>query len=91
MYTGDVDTNRVEILKKAKQSFNVVLPRTSQNDLEFVFLHRRAWVEAAPYPLFTLLGQSIGSMVLGMEALLKFVPDVYIDTMGYAFTIPLFK
>jgi alpha-1,2-mannosyltransferase len=30
----------------------------------------------------TLLGQSIGSMILGFEALLKFQPDIYLDTMG---------
>ena len=59
--------------------------------MEFVFLERRKWVEASPYPYFTLLGQSLGSLVLGFEALMKFVPDIYIDTMGYAFTIPLFR
>lgn len=30
-------------------------------------------------------------MFLGWEALMKCVPDVYIDSMGYAFTVPLFK
>ena len=30
-------------------------------------------------------------MALAWEALLKFVPDVYLDTMGYAFTIPIFR
>ena len=29
--------------------------------------------------------------VTGGEALRKFVPDIYIDSMGYAFTLPLFK
>lgn len=48
-------------------------------------------MEASCYPVFTLLGQSLGSMVLGWEALMEFVPDLYIDTMGYAFTLPLFK
>lgn len=28
---------------------------------------------------------------LGWDALRKFVPDVYIDSMGYAFTLPMFK
>lgn len=51
----------------------------------------RHWVEAKRYPCFTLLGQCIGSMLLGLEALCKFPPDVYIDTMGYAFTLPLFR
>lgn len=27
----------------------------------------------------------------GLEALGKLRPDVYLDTMGYAFTLPLFK
>ena len=43
------------------------------------------------YPRLTLLGQSFGSVLLGMEAFLRLVPDVYFDTMGYAFTYPLFK
>jgi alpha-1,2-mannosyltransferase len=43
------------------------------------------------YPRLTLLLQSLGSVLLGAEALLKLIPDVYFDTMGYAFTYPLFK
>ena len=38
-----------------------------------------------------MLGQSLGSLVLGVEALLSFVPSIYIDTMGYSATLPLFK
>ena len=41
--------------------------------------------------MLTLLGQSLGSVWLGYEALNTLVPDVYLDTMGYAFTFPLFK
>lgn len=33
----------------------------------------------------------LGSVVLGVEAMTSFLPDVFIDTMGYAFTLPLFK
>ena len=43
------------------------------------------------YPRFTLLGQSFGSILLGIEALHKCRPNVFLDTMGYAFTLPLFK
>jgi alpha-1,2-mannosyltransferase len=60
-------------------------------ELRFVYLHQRKWVEASRYPFFTLLGQSLGSVVLGLEALIKFTPDFFIDTMGYAFTYPLFS
>lgn len=59
--------------------------------MKFVFLKRRNLVEASRYPYFTLLGQSIGSVFLGWEALRKCIPDIYIDSMGYAFTLPLFK
>ena len=38
-----------------------------------------------------MLGQSLGSLALGVEALMSFVPSIYIDTMGYSFTMPLFK
>jgi hypothetical protein len=30
-------------------------------------------------------------LLLGVEALMNTVPDIYVDTMGYAFTMPLFK
>ncbi|XP_013408388.1 GDP-Man:Man(3)GlcNAc(2)-PP-Dol alpha-1,2-mannosyltransferase [Lingula anatina] len=87
VYTGDQDATGEEILQKAWQRFNIKVSRP----VEFVYLTRRDWVEAKTWPYFTLLGQSMGSVFLGWEALCKLVPDVYIDTMGYAFTIPLFK
>jgi alpha-1,2-mannosyltransferase len=87
VYTGDQDVTGDDILRRAKERFNIILLRP----VKFVFLKKRQWVEASPYPFFTLLGQSIGSIFLGWEALVKFNPDIYIDTMGYAFTLPLFK
>lgn len=87
VYTGDLGVTGNDIMEKARQRFNIALP----SSVEFIFLKRRKWVEAKKYPFFTLLGQSIGSVILGMEALWSYVPDIYIDSMGYAFTIPLFK
>ncbi|XP_022091598.1 GDP-Man:Man(3)GlcNAc(2)-PP-Dol alpha-1,2-mannosyltransferase-like [Acanthaster planci] len=87
VYTGDTDVGGEEIIRKAKQRFNITLTKP----VEFVYLKKRRMVEAETYPFFTLLGQSLGSMVLGWEALTSCVPDVYIDSMGYAFTLPLFK
>jgi alpha-1,2-mannosyltransferase len=43
------------------------------------------------YPHFTLILQSLGSMILGFEALIKYNPDIFIDTMGYSFTYPIAK
>ncbi len=87
MYTGDVDASQEDILKKAKERFNVDLLRP----VRFVFLKKRKWVEARTYPCFTLLGQSLGGAVLGVEALWKCTPDVFLDTMGYAFALPIFR
>ena len=87
VYSGDSDVTGEEILQRVWQRFHIRLTKP----VEFVFLTRRNWVEASRYPYFTMLGQSFGSVVLGWEALMKYVPDIYIDSMGYAFTIPLFK
>jgi alpha-1,2-mannosyltransferase len=38
-----------------------------------------------------MLGQSLGSMALGWEALCEVVPDVFVDSMGYAFVLPIAK
>lgn len=39
----------------------------------------------------TLLGQSLGSMYLAWDAFNLLVPDIFIDTMGYAFALGLSK
>lgn len=87
VYTGDPYVSGEEILRKARQRFNISLPEP----VEFVFLKKRRWVEASMYPYFTLLGQSFGSMLLAWEALNCYLPDIFLDTMGYAFTLPLFR
>lgn len=87
VYTGDQGVTGEQILAGARQRFNIILPRP----IQFVFLKHRMLVEASLYPHFTLLGQSVGSIFLGWEALTEFVPDLYIDSMGYAFTLPVFR
>lgn len=88
VYTGDTDVTGENILHNAAKRFNIHLRKSS---VHFVFLQRRCLVGATPYPFLTILGQSVGSMFLGLEALVKFVPTIYVDTMGYAFTLPIFK
>jgi len=86
VYTGDYDSSGPAIMAKALSAFQIQLPRPP----EFVFLRQRAWVEASTYPVFTLLGQSLGSVFLAWEALTLFMPDIFVDSMGYAFSLPLF-
>ncbi|KAF9289961.1 asparagine-linked glycosylation protein [Linnemannia elongata] len=85
VYTGDTDVNKQDILERVRTRFNIDLDPSL---VGFEFLKKRSWIEDAKWPRFTLIGQSIGSMVLGWEALKYVVPDIWIDTMGYAFTYP---
>ncbi|CAB1458588.1 unnamed protein product [Pleuronectes platessa] len=87
VYTGDQGVTGPQIVDGAQRRFNILLPRP----VHFVFLRHRLLVEPGLFPHFTLLGQSVGSIFLGWEALTEFVPDLYIDSMGYAFTLPLFR
>ncbi|GCC32739.1 GDP-Man:Man(3)GlcNAc(2)-PP-Dol alpha-1,2-mannosyltransferase [Chiloscyllium punctatum] len=87
IYTGDQDVTAEEILNGAYRRFNIKLLQPVQ----LIFLKKRHFVEAKLYPYFTLLGQSLGSVFLGWEALMKCVPDIFIDSMGYAYVLPLFK
>ncbi|KAI8050838.1 mannosyltransferase [Syncephalis plumigaleata] len=86
LYTGDTQVSKQEMLDKTKSRFDITLP---EERLVLVYLYERDWVEDKRYPRFTLLGQSIGSMLLGWEALRCVIPDIFIDSMGYAFTFPL--
>ncbi|KAG0049999.1 asparagine-linked glycosylation protein [Gryganskiella cystojenkinii] len=85
VYTGDTDVNKQQILEKVQSSLNIQL---DPSRVGFRFLQKRHWIEGAMWPRFTLIGQSFGSMILGWEALRLVVPDIWIDTMGYAFTYP---
>lgn len=43
------------------------------------------------YLVATMLCQSLGSVIVGLECILRRNPDIYCDTMGAAFTYPLAK
>ncbi|KIJ15033.1 glycosyltransferase family 4 protein [Paxillus involutus ATCC 200175] len=85
VYSGDTDASKQEIIDKVKGRFAIDLDPST---LHFFFLKSRGLVEGSRWPRFTILGQSLGSMYLVWEAMSKFIPDLYIDTMGYAFTFP---
>lgn len=88
VYTGDRGTTGDQIIEKVHDRFDMTLPRERIN---FVFLQLRRLVEADLWRRFTIAGQSLGSVLLGLEAFSLFVPDIYFDSMGYAFTYPLFR
>ncbi|KAH7706691.1 glycosyl transferase [Aphelenchoides avenae] len=88
VYTGDTDATPADILAKAHKCFGVSL---DPEELHFVYIRYRWLLEARYYPFFTLLLQSLGSMLVGLEALWKLTPSIYVDTTGAAFTYPLFR
>ncbi|KAM4059246.1 glycosyl transferases group 1 domain-containing protein [Hirsutella rhossiliensis] len=88
VYTGDHDVNKDAILQRVESRFNIHLhPPT----ITFLYLSKRDWVLATTWPHFTLLGQSLGSMILAWDAFSLLVPDIFVDTMGYAFALGLCK
>ncbi|OLN92047.1 GDP-Man:Man(3)GlcNAc(2)-PP-Dol alpha-1,2-mannosyltransferase [Colletotrichum chlorophyti] len=88
VYTGDHEVNKQAMLTRVKTRFNIDLHPPTVN---FLYLSTRHLVLASTWPHFTLLGQSLGSVVLAWDAFQLLVPDIFIDTMGYAFALGLSK
>lgn len=74
-----------QLLRDAEARFNIRLDKP----IEVVPLSRTHLLLPERYPRFTLARQAAGSVVVGLEALRQLVPEVYIDTTGWAFTYPL--
>ncbi|TKX18855.1 hypothetical protein C1H76_8977 [Elsinoe australis] len=88
VYTGDHDVDKHNMLVNVESRFNIRLhaPR-----VVFLYLSTRHYVLASTWPHFTLLGQSLGSIVLAWDAFNLMAPNVFIDTMGYAFALKACK
>lgn len=82
IYTGDRGVRAETIREKAKCQFGVQVPR----EIELCYTTCRRLIEPSLYPVATLFGQSIGSMVLALDCMLRLPPDVLIDTTGLAFS-----
>lgn len=72
------------MIETIKKRFDITL---NDNSLQFIYLSKRHLVLPTTWPHFTLLGQSIGSIILAYDAFSLLVPDIFIDTMGYAFAV----
>ncbi|KAJ1859191.1 asparagine-linked glycosylation protein [Coemansia sp. RSA 720] len=84
VYAGD-STSLIDLVRGAQSKFGL---RINKDTLHVIELTRRSWVEHK-YERMTLLLQSVASVVLAAEALHAFVPHVFVDTVGFAFTYPL--
>ncbi|RDW60360.1 alpha-1,2-mannosyltransferase ALG11 [Aspergillus mulundensis] len=88
IYTGDLDVTKAAMLERVQNRFNIQLHAPT---VELLYLTTRKYVQSSMYPYMTLLGQSLGSLIVGYDAFTLLVPDVFIDTMGYAFAVAFCK
>eukprot|EP00397_Hematodinium_sp_SG-2012_P020747 GEMP01021395.1.p1 GENE.GEMP01021395.1~~GEMP01021395.1.p1 ORF type:complete len:462 (+),score=91.45 GEMP01021395.1:51-1436(+) len=73
--------------------FGIALDKDRLRDKQLVFvpLHRYVLrlIEPSCWPTMTILGQSIGSMFMAMQALWLCPPHAFVDTQGFAFSFIL--
>lgn len=74
-----------ELTSRAQRNFNIIV----QPNLEVISLSNVHFLEPSRYPYFTLLGQAFGSIWVFIEGLQKKVPEILIETTGWAFPYPL--
>ncbi|QKX56225.1 uncharacterized protein TRUGW13939_03326 [Talaromyces rugulosus] len=88
IYTGDHEVTKTTMVERAETRFNI---RLHAPTIVLLYLSTRKYVLSSMYPHMTLLGQSLGSLIVAVDAFNLLAPDIYVDTMGYAFTIALSK
>ncbi len=90
IYTGDVPHKSPhEFLDKARQRFHLQLKQG--DEISFAFLASRWLLEPHVYPVATIVGRSLGSMLVACECLLRATPDVFFYSTGFAFTMGIAK
>ena len=83
-----LSTCNAVLIRSTQERFNIDLHHPN---VVILYLSSRHYVLASTWPHFTLLGQSLGSLALAYDAFTLAVPDIFIDTMGYAFALWLSK
>ena len=84
IYTGD-DASGEELARRAQERFGVRL----SSPPGVVKLKWRALVVPERYPVLTMVGQAIGGALLTAEAVTRYRPTVFFDTVGHAFGYPI--
>ena len=74
-----------ELCAHAEERFNLRLAPT----FEVMPLRLRALLAPERYPRLTMVRQALGSVRVALEGLRQVVPEVYVDTTGWAFPYPL--
>lgn len=88
-----IHNDALKVLMNVRDTFKIDLvsdPRMIDR-LEFIPLKCSPLIEATRYPFLTLLFQSVGSVLLAIEAVIRLAPEIYFETIGFTFTLPIFK
>ncbi|CAD6588962.1 MAG: asparagine-linked glycosylation protein, partial [Tremellales sp. Tagirdzhanova-0007] len=92
VYSGDFPAaSTSEIITKVKDRFSIDL---SPSTIAFIPLPSRELISDDYWSHFTLLGQSVGSLILAWEGLCGadgLWGDIFLDSMGYAFIFPFVR
>lgn len=84
--------SKSEILDKVNERFGIPLNDAQYSSrIAFLPLQSRGLVADKYWTRLTMLGQSFGGAVLAKEACEELIPDIFIDTMGYAFSFPVVR
>lgn len=84
--------SKEEILRKANDRFGIPLHEAQYaSRIAFLPLQSRGLVADGYWKRLTMLGQSLGGAILAKEACEELIPDIFIDTMGYAFSFPVVR
>lgn len=89
----DIHDDSLRVLLKVRDLFKIDLISDSQaiERLEFIPLRFSSLIEAKKYSYLTLFFQNLMSIVIAIEAAYHLVPEVYLETIGFTFTLPVFK
>jgi len=88
IYVKKTELSKKQILEKVKNQFNLDI---EESRINFVELFTWKLTVAETYPVLRLLLQNVGAAITGLEALIKFKPDIFVETVGYGFINPVAK
>lgn len=89
---GEKSATKQDILKKCHARFGIPLHSPDlASRIHFLPLSNRILVSDRYWKRLTLLGQAYGSIRMAFEACNQLLPDMFIDTMGYAFAYPIVR
>jgi alpha-1,2-mannosyltransferase len=91
IYSGEVTKSKREILDNVQKKFGISFSEQQESSIRFVNIYSRFLLEAKWYPVATMVGQSLGSIIVGLECAWRQHPDIFVDTMGAAFMYPLIR